>query len=95
MIHSGNIRWKVNSTSMPRINLGYRLKLEIVDSRSTRGNLLGEASFLSPRTILDADAHLPEPLRTLVRCVMNEQKLEVENSIHPWIFSRDVWFYSY
>ena len=90
MIHSGNIRWKVNSTSMPRINLGYRLKLEIVDSRSTRGNLLGEASFLSSRTILHADAHLSEPLRTLVRCVMNEQKLEVEGSIHPWIFSRDV-----
>jgi hypothetical protein len=42
---------------MSQIDLGYCFKLEIVDSRSTRGDLFGEASFLSSRTILDAGAH--------------------------------------
>jgi hypothetical protein len=65
MIHTRNFQWKVNSTLMSQIDLGYWFKLEIVDSRSTRGDLLGEASFLSSRTILDANVHLSEPPRTL------------------------------
>lgn len=81
MIHTRTFKWKVNSTLMSQIDLGYWFKLEIVDSRSTRGDLFGEASFLSSRTILDANAHLSESLRTLERCVMNERKLAVENSI--------------